>query len=280
MTPMREAVVRYMTLRGLAPKTKESYLHAIEELSRFYWRPVESLSCIEVQKFLEHLISERQREWSTVNVYFSAYRLLYEKVLKQPERQFSIPRRGRSGKRPGVLSRQEVDRLIAAPRQLKHRALLAMTYGAGLRASEAVKLKPRHIARDRGLVRVDQGKGRKDRYTLLADGALQLIEEHWRANGPFDYFFFGRDKSKPMCVGSAQYVYDQACKSGNVRRVGGIHVLRHCFATHLMEMHVPIELIQRFMGHRYAKTTAGYMHVTSEHLRTIRSPLDIMVNGE
>lgn len=123
---------------------------------------------------------------------------------------------------------------------------------------------------------VEDGKGHKDRYTILADGALRLLGDHWRANGPFEYFFHGRDKSRPMCAGTAQAVYYQALARSGVRHVGGIHVLRHCFATFLMEADVDIYLIKRWMGHRALSTTGNYMHLRLEHMRNITSPLDLL----
>jgi len=133
MSPLREAVERQMRLRSFSPRTHESYIHALEELARFYWRPLDTLNCAEVQAFLDHLIRERKLAWATINVYFSACRFLYEQVLERPRKQFTIPPRGRSGTRPGVLSPAEVSRILAAPRNLKHRALLRMTFGSGLR---------------------------------------------------------------------------------------------------------------------------------------------------
>ena len=276
MTKLRESVELEMRLRGFSPRTHESYIHALVELAKFYWRPLETLVCSEVQAFLDELITVRKLAWATVNVYFSAYRFLYEQVLNRPRKEFSIPRRGRSGKRPGVLSQAETKRLIDSPKNIKYRALLTMTYGSGLRVSEAVKILPRHIDRDRMMLFVDQGKGHKDRYTILSRKALALLEEHWHANGPFTYFFYGFDKSRPMSVSSAQHIYRQALEHTGIRRVGGIHVLRHCFATHLMEQDVDIYTIKRWMGHRALVTTGRYMHVTPEHLAKVKSPLDII----
>ena len=273
---LREEVEMQMRLRGFSPRTHESYLHALEELARFYWRPLDVLECAQIQAFLDHLIRVRKLAWATINVYFSAYRFLYEQVLRWPRKQFCIPPRGRSGKRPGILSPAEVARVLAAPRNLKHRALLHMTYGSGLRVSEAIKIQPRHIDRGRMMLRVEDGKGHKDRYTILSRKALELLDEHWRINKPFDYFFFGRDRHQPMSTGTAQQIYYQAVERAGVRRVGGIHVLRHCFATFLMENDVDIYTIKRWMGHRALVTTGRYMHVRAEHMRTIKSPLDIL----
>ncbi len=273
---LRDQVILQMTLRGFSPRTHESYLHAMEELARCYMRALDSLTCLEVQQFLNELISVRKLAWSTINVYFSAYRFLYEKVLGWEVKRFSIPPRGRSGKRPGVLSQQEVHRLINVHSNLKHRALLTMAYGSGLRVSELVVLKPKHIDRDRMMLFVEQGKGHKDRYTVLSAVGLKRLEEHWQANGPMKYFFFGRDKSRPMSTATALQVYHQALEKAGVRHVGGIHVLRHCFATHLMEQGMDIYTIKKWMGHRALATTGRYMHVTDEYLKQLVSPLDIL----
>jgi len=165
-------------------------------------------------------------------------------------------------------------RLIDAPPNLKHRALLSMALGSGLRVSELVRVQPRHIDRGRMMLLVEDGKGHKDRYTILADDALARLGELWRAHGPFEYFFHGRDKSKPMSIGTAQAVYYQALERAGIRHVGGIHVLRHCFATFLMEQNVDIYIIRRWMGHRSVNTTGRYMHVRAERLRKVKSPLD------
>lgn len=271
---LRDKVNLHMRLRGFSPRTVESYTHAYEELARYYMRPLDALSCNDVQSFLDNLVSVRKLEWSTINVYFSSYRLLYEKILEWDKKRFSIPRRGRSRKRPGILSQDEVKSVIRVLGNVKHRALLAMIYGSGLRVSEAVVLRPVHIERSRMMLRIEQGKGHKDRYTILSPVALELLETHWRKNRFTDYIFFGRDRTKPMCAGTAQAVYYQAIEKSGVRKVGGIHVLRHCFATHLMENGVDIYRIKRWMGHNALSTTARYMHVTREQMLKTRSPLD------
>lgn len=278
MSALREAVLLQMRLRGFAAKTVEAYIHAMEQLWAFHRRSLERLSCEEVQRFLDEVITVRKLAWATVNVYFSAYRFLYEQVLKRPTQEFSIPPRGRSGTRPGVLSRQEVERLIEAPRSLKHRALLAMTYGSGLRVSEVVRVKLDEVDRGRMMLRVEQGKGRKDRYTVLSQRALGLLEDLWRWQHPAEFFFTGQDRLRPLCAGTAQAVYYAALRTSGVRRVGGIHVLRHCFATHLMEAGVDIYTIKRWMGHAALVTTGRYMHVTAEHLARVKSPLDTQDN--
>jgi len=274
MTALRESVQLQMRLRGFSAHTHVNYIHALEELARFHWRPLETLSCAEVQAFLDHLISVRKLAWSTVNVYCSAFRFLYEQVLKRPAREFSIPSRGRSRTRPGVLSREETLKLIEAPPDLKHRALLSMVYGSGLRVSEVIQVKPVHVDRGRMMLKVEAGKGHKDRYTLLAEHTLALLAEHWRANAPESCFFFGRDKSRPMALTTAQAIYYQALKRSGVRKVGGIHTLRHCFASHAIEDGHDIFEIKRWMGHTALATTGRYMHIVPGRTRKRVSPLD------
>ena len=275
MTCLREAVLLEMRLRSLSPRTIESYIHAMEELARFYWMPPDLLTCEQVQRFLDYLLTERKLAWATVNVYFSAYRFLYEQVLQRSKKEFSIPKRGRSGKRPGVLSKAETLKLISTPPNIKHRALLNMIYGSGLRVSEAVKIQPRHIDRSRLMLFVECGKGHKDRYTVLSKQALKLIEKHWHTNSPFEYFFFGQDRSRPMAVGTAQAIYHQALMRSGVRSVGGIHVLRHCFATHLMDAGTDIHTIKRWMGHRSLVTTGRYLPLSRDPCCR-NSPLDTL----
>jgi site-specific recombinase XerD len=274
MSPLQQEVLLQMRLRGFADSTAEAYIHAMKELWQFHRRPLEKLSCKDVQLFLDEIITVRKRAWATVNVYFSALRFLYGQVLKCQACEFSIPPRGRSGRRPGVLSREEVARIIAAPRSLKHRALLAMVYGSGLRVSEAVRVRIPDIDRGRMMLLVKAGKGRKDRYTVLSSHALKLLEALWRKERPAEYFFASKQRGEPVCSHTAQRIYHEALRVSGVRHVGGIHVLRHCFATHLMEDGVDVYTVKRWMGHTSLATTSGYIHVTDAHMAKIRSPLD------
>ncbi|MCX6997052.1 MAG: site-specific integrase [Kiritimatiellaeota bacterium] len=278
MSPLRSRFCEYMILRGFSPRTHESYLHAMIELARYYRRSPDQLSNEEIQAFLVHVITVRRLSWSTVNVYFSAYRCFYEKVLHWDRADFHIPPRGRSHHRPFVLSRQAVKQILQAPRNLKHRALLAMVYGSGLRVSEVCCLRPHHIesSPDRMMVRVEQGKGHKDRYTILSQAALDILRNYWRAYRPGPWLFFGRDKLQPLDSGTALHIYYQACNRAGVSEAHGIHSLRHAFATHLMENGVPLFSIKRWLGHSALATTAGYCHVTSEHLHSVVSPLDCL----
>jgi site-specific recombinase XerD len=177
-----------------------------------------------------------------------------------------------------VLDRETVRKILEAHKNLKHRALLALTYGSGLRVSEVIRLKPHHIesAPDRMVVRVEQGKGRKDRYTLLSRHSLELLRAYWRKSRPTEWLFFGFDRSKPINKGTAQRIYYSACKAAGVGKRAGIHSLRHAFATHLLEQGVDLLVIKRCLGHSALATTAQYCHVTTDHLQKVRSPADVL----
>ncbi|MFO7642487.1 MAG: site-specific integrase [Candidatus Competibacteraceae bacterium] len=278
MSELRDRFGRHMRLKGFADKTQESYERAVVDLVREYRVSPEQLSQEQIQAHLDRLICERHLAWSTVNVHCSALQCFYGELLKRPGTQFSLPPRGRARKRPTVLDRATLGRILEAPRNLKHRALLALVYGSGLRVSEVVRLKVHHIesAPDRRVVRVEQGKGRKDRYTLLADRSLELLRAYWRQYRPTEWLFFGFDRTRPMSKGTAQRIYYLACAAAGVKNVHGIHGLRHAFATHLLEQGTDLLVIKDCLGHSALSTTAGYCHLTADRLGRVRSPLDTL----
>jgi site-specific recombinase XerD len=274
--PLRAKMITVMRVRQFSPRTEESYLHTISLLWAHYRRSPERLTCEDVVAFLEHCVTVRKLERSTINVYFQACRFLYEQVLRRDRVSFQLPRRSRPKTRPQILSPEECRRLINAPEHLKHRALLHMVYGSGLRVSEVIRLLPRHIESGRMMVFVQAGKGHKDRYTVLAKAALRVLREYWRAYRPPHWLFPGRLTSSPMSEATALRVYHQALERSGVRNVGGIHTLRHCFATHAMENGMDIYVLKRLLGHTSIQTTSRYMHVREERLRQVVSPVDVL----
>lgn len=274
-SPLRLKMLAEMRVRHFSPRTEESYLHAIYQLYLHYRRMPDQLSRDEVVGFLEDCVTVRQLSRSTVNVYFQACRFLYEQVLRHSRVTFQLPRRSRPHTRPQILSPEECRRLVNAPDNLKHKALLQMTYGSGLRVAEVVRLLPPHIESGRMMVFVRAGKGHKDRYTLLSQSALEVLRAYWQEFRPVQWLFPGRLDHRPMTPSCAQQIYHQALEKSGVRRIGGIHTLRHCFATHQMENGVDIYALQRMLGHTSIKTTAGYMHVREARLRQVVSPLDM-----
>jgi integrase/recombinase XerD len=266
----------YLYIQRVAPSTREGYIRSVTQLSAFHKLPAEWLSNHQIQDFLLYNIRDKQLAWSSCNVLFSGLKKYYGEFLGRSEAEFSIPPRPRSRQLPMLLSREEVNRILNVKDNLKHRALLATVYGSGLRVSEAVRLRPEHIESDRMMIRVEQGKGRKDRYTVLSQKCLELLREYWREYQPGKWLFFGRDKNKPMSIGTAQTVYYQAKKKAGVTKGRGIHTLRHCFASHLLEAGTELFIITRWLGHSSIKTTCKYLHLSPAHLRKTVSPLDLL----
>ena len=275
-TLLRNKLNDHMTLRGLSPNTQEAYTNAVAGLAGYYHLSPDKLSNEQIQAYLVHLIKERELAWSSCNVVFSGLRCFYSQVLRWDETRFYIPPRPREKKLPRILSLEQVLRLFQVTTNIKHRALLMTVYGGGLRVSEVVHLEPEHIESQRMMIRVDQGKGRKDRFTLLPLNLLDELRAYWKACRPQSWLFFGRSKDKPMAIGTAQRIYYNAKSKAGIKKGNGIHTLRHCFATHLLDQGVDITTIQRMMGHRALVTTSKYIHTTKEKIASIKSPLDIL----
>ncbi len=269
----------YLTVQRVSEKTKKSYLQAVLGLEAYQKQSADTLRNYQIQDYLIYNIQEKELAWSSCNVLFCALKKYYSGYLGWDETQFSIPPRPRSKQIPMLLSQEEVQALLQALDNLKHRALLTITYGSGLRVSEVVQLQPHHIESNRMMVRVEQGKGRKDRYTVLSQKSLDLLREYWRSCRPGKWLFFGRDKDSPMAVGTAQKVYHNAIEKAGITRGRGIHTLRHCFASHALEQGVEMYIIKRWLGHTSITTTCGYLHLSPSYLSTLKSPLDLLYEG-
>jgi integrase/recombinase XerD len=271
---LREKFENYLVLNRLSAKTQEAYLKSVEGLAFYYNRSPDKLTDEQIQQYLLYLIRQRKLQWSSCNVVFSALYCFYKRFLSRDEVGFGIPPLPRQTKLPQILSQKEVKHLIDAGKDVRQRSLLMLTYGSGLRVSEVVKLQPRHIEADRMLVRVEQAKGRKDRYTLLSKKALDELRIYWKYFTPDQWLFYSRDKKLPMAVATAQKIYYRAKKAAGITKGKGIHTLRHCFATHLLEKGIDIYLIKRFLGHKAIKTTMVYLHVVPSRMCEVKSPLD------
>lgn len=275
MTPLRQKMIRELELARKSPRTVAAYVTAVAQLARHYGRSPEAISLEEVREFLHYLITQRKVAFSTCNQKLAGIRFFYRCVLGKDDFPLRVPAK-RSGRLPEPLSRSEITRVLEATQNTKHRVLLMTAYGGGLRVSELVHLLPRDIHSERMLIRVNQGKGRKDRYTLLSQRLLEELRAYWREYRPPHWLFSGKDTSQPLPVATAQKVFAKAKLRAGVKHGRGIHCLRHSFATHLMEVGVPLPTIQRLMGHASLSTTAKYLHVTSKHLGSIRSPLELL----
>lgn len=275
MTPLRLRMIRELELQRKSPLTVKSYVKAVAQLAQHYGRSPDAISLEEVRDFLHHLITEKKAAFSTCNQKLAAITFFYRHVLGQQDFSLRVPSK-RAGRLPEPLSRGEIAKMLEVTRNLKHRALLMTAYGGGLRVSELVHLQPGDIHSDRMLIRINQGKGRKDRYTLLSQRLLEELRTYWRAYRPQLWLFPSRDPSRPLPANTAKKMFTSVKQRSGVQHGHGIHSLRHSFATHLMESGVALPVIQRLMGHGSLSTTAKYLHVTSQHLAGVRSPLDLL----
>ena len=279
MTPLRTEMIKHLELERLSPSTHDAYLRAVAGLAKHYWRSPDRITGQEVQDYLHHLLVERKLAWSSCNVAACGLLFFYTKVLQWETLSLELPPRKRPKKQPEVLGREEVRRLFDAVSNAKHRALLMTTYGGGLRVSEVVNLKITDIDSQRTAIRVAQGKGWKDRRTILSKRLLHELRAYWKIDRPPEWLFPGSDINKPMARASAQKVYYAAKEAAGIRRGGGIHALRHSFATHMLEDGVDSTLIQAMMGHAHISTTAKYLHVSQRHLAKVKSPLDTLLEA-
>lgn len=280
MTTLRQNFIRELVLRGMSPRTVDAYVKAVVGVAKHYHQAPDQLSDEQLKDYLFYLAQERKLAPGSLNVAVSGMRAFYGWVMQRPDCGLwrALPRVRKAIRRPQVLDVSEVEGLLTVGcLHPKHRAFLMTVYGAGLRVGEACRLEPRHIDSARMQIRVEQGKGRKDRYTLLSPRLLQELRAYWRMFRP-EYWLFpsSRQPSQPMAVDTAQRIYYAAVKRAGVPHKGGIHCLRHSFATHLLESGVEITIVQRLLGHNALSVTANYLHVRRERLEQVQSPLQLL----
>lgn len=278
MTELRRRMEDDMVARGLASRTRSSYLWAVTSLARFYRRSPDQISDAEVQAYVVHLLRERQLSSSTGNVVVSGLRFFYHTTLKRARTTFDIPLsrpRGR-GKLPVLLSREEVRRLIDHASNSKYRAMLLTTYAAGLRLNEVLHLRVSDIDSARMTIRVQQGKGGQDRYTVLSPHLLAALRQYWTLRRPPMWLFPSETTGEPLHPTALQRMYQVAKRRAGIGKPGGIHGLRHAFATHLLEAGVDLHTIQRLLGHSHISTTTRYFQLTRHTEIGPDSPLDLL----
>jgi len=276
MGALRAKMEQDLLIRGLSPLTQDAYIRAVVGLTKYYGRAPDTLSEHEVQAYLAVLVKERRLAWSTLNVTVHGLRFFYEVTLGRPRTRFSIPTAKTPATQPEILSRQEVARLMQAVANRKHRALLMTTYAAGLRVSEVIKLKVTDLDSERMAIRVAEGKGRKDRYTLLSERLLEELRGYWRVYRPPLWLFPGRSGQHPLGRSTAHHIYHVAKDRAGIRKGGGIHSLRHAFATHLLEAGIDLPTIQSLLGHNSIRTTSRYLHIVHGGGAQRRAALDLL----
>ena len=252
-------------------RTTERYFAIIDRYSRFLDFPLLESGAEDATKFLAYLERDFDASASTINQAISALRFLYLRVLG---REVPLARRPRSDRRlPGVLSREEAMKVVLAPHNLKHRAVLALAYSAGLRVSEIAALRVSDVDPQRAVILVKHGKGRKDRYTILAKRTKRLIEVYIDLYKPQEWLFEGQHGGH-LSSRSIQEVFSRAKDKVGITKNVSIHSLRHSFATHLLEDGTDIRYIQELLGHSNSKTTQIYTHIAQRDFLRIRSPFD------
>ena len=276
MTELRRLMLQGMTVRGMSPRTQRSYVSAVRRLAKHYRRPPDGLTTDEVQSYLAHMIEVEKLSWSTCSVAANAFRFLYHVTLGLAARDFVVPRPRQPQRLPEILSLEEVSRLFAAVEQPKHRLLFETIYACGLRVSEAVQLKVRDIDRDRMTVRIEQGKGRKDRYVPLSKRLLPRLEHYRATQRPRHWVFEGSTPDRCLHISAVQKAYTLAKLRAGIQKHGGIHALRHAYATHMIESGADVLTVQRLLGHRSVSTTMRYFHLSQARMAIVRSPLDLL----
>jgi integrase/recombinase XerD len=263
-----------LQLKGITPRTQKKYLREVSLMADYFDKPLEELGEKEVKDYLVHMLETRKLSRGTYRGYVAGIKFLYKTTLNREEvvEKIQYPKAKRT--LPVVLDLSEVKTLLSVMENLKHRALLTITYSAGLRVSEAAKLKVTDIDSKRMMVRVQQGKGRKDRYSILSKTALELLRLYWRQYRPKEWLFEGQKEGAHLCYTSIRQIFVEAMKRAGITKPANPHTLRHSFATHLIEAGTSLHHVQLLLGHRSPTTTTVYLHVSKMNLAQVCSPLD------
>lgn len=276
MTQLRQRMIEDMQLRNYSKVTVRRYVECVAAFARFFGRCPSGLGPEEVRAFQVHLAVELKRSYTVLNQTVCALRFLYRVTLDAPFDIKMIPYARREKRLPVVLSRDEIETLIAKTRNPKHRAVIATFYSTGVRLSELRSLRTEHIDASRGTIRV-HGKGSKHREVPLSPRLLTLLREYWRmAEVDSPWLFPGAKPGQPLCRETLQKIVSRAAKAAGVTKRVCPHLLRHTFATHLLESGVDLIRIQRILGHSSLTTTSIYLHIASDYLGSVVNPFDLL----
>jgi integrase/recombinase XerD len=278
MTPLRQRYIDDLRLKNFSPGTVRVYVHAVAKFAQHFGRSPDTLTREEVRAYLVQLIDRGVSRSYTV-LCRNALRHLYQDTLKRTDWLSGIPRPKRERRLPVVLSRDEVQRLFAVVTNLKQRALFMVAYDAGLRLSELINLRLEDIDSGRMVLRIRQGKGKKDRYARLTPGLLELLREYWREFRPENLLFPGATANKRYDLATPGQLLKKVCRKAGIQKRVSMHTLRHSFATHLLEAGVNLRVIQQMLGHDKIQTTALYTHISLEELRAAPSTMELLQVG-
>jgi len=273
LSPTLENLRRELLSRKYSYRTVKGYLYYNRDFLSFIRKEPSGINDSDIKDYLLHLAEERQSATSTLNQAINALKFYYGTMLKK-KFVYEVKRPRKDKKLPVVLSKEEVAKILSSVDNLKHKAILMLVYSAGLRVGEVVKLKPEDIDSKRMLIRIKGAKGRKDRYTLLSEMALEILRKYWRDYKPDKWLFEGARKERYISTRTVQHILEHACRQAGIRKDISVHTLRHSFATHLLEGGTDLRYIQELLGHAHSKTTEIYTHVSTKSLSKIQSPLD------
>jgi len=277
MTPLRQRMIEDMHLRNLSPHTQRAYVENVARFARHFGRSPTDLGPEEIRAYQVYLTGERKLAPSSIGIAVCALRFLYKITLKQPwSFDDLIPAPKKPRRLPVVLSPDEVLRVLAAVASPQHRAVLTTCYAAGLRISEALQLRPTDIDSARMVIRVEQGKGQRDRYVMLSPKLLEVLRAWWHHRRPARWLFPGDRPDRPLGRGAVEQACHRARQVARLSKPVTPHALRHAFAVHLLEAGTNVRTIQLLLGHRSLATTARYLAIATTQVCATASPLDLL----
>jgi integrase/recombinase XerD len=276
MTPLRQRMLEDMGIRNLAENTQLSYLQQVTLYAKHFHRSPEELGTEQVRAYQVHLTTIRKLAPGSISIATSALRFLYKVTLKRDWAPDDIPMPKKAFKLPVVLSPGEVAHFLACVDSLKQRTILTTAYAAGLRVSEVVHLKVTDIDSQRMVLRVDQGKGRRDRYVMLSPRLLEALREYWKVVRPRTWLFPGDIPGQPISTSAVELACQKAHRAAGIAKPITPHSLRHAFATHLLESGADVRRIQLLLGHRSLATTSRYLKIATSTVCATTSPLDLL----
>ena len=277
MTELRRRMIQDMELRGFTPKTQEAYVGAVRGLAGFHRRSPDQLSDEEIREFFLHLINVKNAARSTVTIHLCGIKFFFERTLGKELPVLDLVRPRKRVKRPVVLSIAEVKKLLDLVRHPLCRMALTVIYSCGLRISEGLNLKVADIDGDRMLVRVENGKGGKDRYVPLPERTRELLRGYYVIYRPKTWLFPAKSGDGPYCVTNLQKAFRAVVRHSSIGKHASVHTLRHSYATHLLESGVHLRTIQEILGHKSPQTTAVYTHLTQKTMESLSATVNTLM---
>ena len=274
MCPVIERMVGDMKIRRKAQATIDAYTYHVQRFAEFLGKPLEQASPDDIRSFQLHLIEERRVSWSSYNQAVCGLRFLYTHTHRVPWPVTMVPFAKQPRRLPTVLSVEDVEELLRCTRNLKQRTFLMTLYAAGLRLAEAAALRIPDIDSRRMQLNVASGKGSKQRLVPLSPRLLEALRHYWKVHRPSDYLFPGKTPDRPYASTSIQKAIKVAARAAGIQKTVTPHVLRHSYATGLLEAGVDLLTTSRLLGHSSFTTTMVYLHVRRLHLASTPSPLD------